>query len=179
MRVNLGLVMTDQALFGTSEEPAHLEDFGPIPAELAREIIAGACGRGEQVWLRRLYTSPVTGELVSMDARGRFFRGGLARFIKLRDRVCRPPWCDAPIRHTDHARRQADGGGTSAGNAQGLCEACNHAKDAPGWRARPGPDGTIITTTPTGHTHTTRPPAIATIRRRDLPPLRIDYILAS
>ena len=35
--------MTDAALFGTSEEPAHVEGYGPIPAELAREIVAGAC----------------------------------------------------------------------------------------------------------------------------------------
>ena len=31
------------------------------------------------------------------------------------------------------------GGPTSAANGQGLCEACNYTKQAPGWRARPGP----------------------------------------
>lgn len=178
-RVSLGLVMTDATLFGTSDHPAHLTGFGAIPGELAREIAAGACRRDEEVWLRRLYTSPETGELVSMDARGRRFRGGLARFIRLRDQICRTPWCDAPIRHTDHVRRNADGGPTEGANAQGLCEACNYAKEAPGWRARPGPGGTIQTTTPTGHTYATRPPPIATIRRRRLPPLTVDYILAS
>jgi hypothetical protein len=83
--------MTDRALFGTSDEPAHLDGYGPIPAELAREIVAGACTRGERVWLRRLYTHPTTGELAAMDARGRLFRGSLGRFIQLRDRVCRTP----------------------------------------------------------------------------------------
>ena len=39
--------MTDTALFGTSDEPAHLDGYGPIPAELAREIVAGACSRSE------------------------------------------------------------------------------------------------------------------------------------
>ncbi|QIK76143.1 DUF222 domain-containing protein [Nocardioides piscis] len=178
-RVSLGLVMTDGTLFGTADGPAHIDGFGPIPAELAREIVADACDRDEEVWLRRLYTSPATGELLSMDARGRRFRGGLARFIRLRDQVCRTPWCDAPIRHTDHARRNADGGHTDDSNGQGLCEACNYAKDAPGWRARPGPEGTIETTSPTGHTHTTRPPPIATIMSRQLPALTIDYVLAS
>lgn len=114
-----------------------------------------------------------------MDARGRFFRGSLARLARLRDQTCHTPWCGAPVRHVDHVRRSTDGGATSGRNAQGLCEACNYAKDAPGWRARPGPEGTIETTTPTGHTHTTRPPPIATIMSRQLPALTIDYVLAS
>jgi hypothetical protein len=178
-RLELGLVMSDASLLGDSEDPAHIEGFGPVPAELAREIVVGACSRDEQVWMRRLWASPRTGELVSMDARGRFFRNSLARFIRLRDQVCRTPWCAAPIRHVDHVRRSADGGATSQDNAQGLCEACNHAKDAPGWQARPRPDGSVGTTTPTGHTFATRPPAIARIHHRDLPPLTIDYYVAS
>jgi Domain of unknown function (DUF222) len=176
--VSLGLVMSDAALFGGVDEPAHLDGFGPIPAELAREIVVGACDRDERIWLRRLYASSDSGELVAMDARSRRFRGSLARFIRLRDRVCRAPWCDAPIRHVDHAWRHADDGPTAEDNAQSLCEACNYAKDAPGWRARPGPDGTIMTTTPTGHTIATRPPPVARIRNRHLAPLTIDYVLA-
>ena len=34
--VALNLVMTDYDLFGTTDEPAHLEGFGQIPGELAR-----------------------------------------------------------------------------------------------------------------------------------------------
>jgi hypothetical protein len=178
--VSLGLVMTDQALFGTSDEPAYVESYGPIPAELAREIIAGACTREERLAVRRLYTSPATGELVSMDSRSRSFAGALGRFIRLRDRTCRTPWCDAPVRHADHAEEHAHGGPTSAVNGQGLCEACNHAKQAPGWRAGPSPGPgphEIGTTTPTGHTYQSRAPAIvATIRET---PIRLDLILAS
>ena len=176
--VSLGLVMTDQALFGTSDEPAYVEGYGPVPAELAREIIAGACSRGEGLALRRLYTSPRTGELMSMDARSRRFPTALARFIRFRDQTCRTPWCDAPIRHGDHAEEHHAGGPTSADNGQGLCEACNHAKQAPGWRARPSP-GTgshqIETTTPTGHVYRSRAPAlVATIRET---PIRLDFVL--
>jgi len=147
-------VMTDLSLFGTSEHPAHLEGFGPVPAELARELVSDACTREEAVWLRRLYTSPGTGELVAMDARSRCFPPGLARFIRLRDRVCRTPWCDAPIRHIDHAHDHHHGGPTTAVNGQGLCQACNHATQAPAWHARPspspgaGPGHGIETTTP-------------------------------
>jgi hypothetical protein len=177
--VSLNLVMTDHDLFGTGDEPAHLEDYGPIPAELAREVVGGACTRGEQTWLRRLYCHPATGELVSADANTRRFRGSMARFIRLRDRVCRTPWCDAPVRHLDHPTPRGADGPTSTTNAQGLCEACNYAKQAPGWRARPSPDTDrheIETTLPTGHRYRSRPPRIvATIRHT---PVRIDYVVA-
>lgn len=176
-RIELGLVMSHEALFGISDEPAHIDGYGPIPAELAREIVAGACDRNEEVWLRRLYTSPRTGELVTMDARTRLFRHSLNRFIRLRDQVCRTPWCDAPIRHLDHSTAHVRGGPTSGRNGQGLCEACSHAKEATGWRAGPGPDGSIHTTTPSGHTYGTRPPALVTIRRSHAPPLSVDYVL--
>ena len=176
--VALGLVMSDSALFGTSDEPAHIDGHGPIPAELAREIVAGAVLADEAVWLQRLYTSPTSGQLVTMDSQARLFRGSLARFIRLRDRICRTPWCDAPVRHADHAESVDERGPTTGDNGQGLCEACNHAKQAPGWRARPSPsegDHQIDTTTPTGHTYRSRAPAIAGIREV---PIRIEYLLA-
>ena len=121
-----------------------------------------------QVWLRRLYTSPETGQLVAMDSRRRRFTGQLRRFVVLRDQHCRTPWCGAPIRHVDHPRPAPAGGPTSTANAQGLCEACNYAKEAPGWTTRTttSPHGStaatrdagVETTTPTGHRHRTRPP---------------------
>jgi hypothetical protein len=176
--VALGLVMSDAALFGTSDDPAHVDGYGPIPAELAREIVASAVGSEEAVWLRRLYTSPTSGQLVAMDSQTRLFRGSLARFIRLRDRICRTPWCDAPVRHADHAESVDEQRPTSGDNGQGLCEACNYDKQPPGWRARPSSseDGhEIDTTTPTGHTYRSRAPAIATIREV---PIRIDLVLA-
>ena len=178
--VQLGLVMTDRALFAGSDEPAHLDGYGPIPAELAREIVTGTLTRDEFVWVRRLFTHPTTGELIAADARTRRFRGSLSRFIRLRDRICRTPWCDAAIRHVDHAVDHGLGGATSQDNGQGMCEACNYAKQAPGWSAGPVLAGsevghTLRTTLPTGHSYTTRPPPLGP--RTDPRPLRIDYAL--
>ncbi|MCY7401288.1 MAG: HNH endonuclease [Nocardioides sp.] len=177
--VALNLVMSHTSLLGTSDEQAHLADFGPIPAELARELVAGSLDDGEEVWLRRLYASPESGELVAMDSRARLFPSGLRRLITLRDRFCRTPWCDAPILHIDHVVPHEADGPTSGANGQGLCQACNHAKQAPRWRSRPGPDGAVTTATPTGHTHRSRPPVIATVTHRDVPRLTVDYVLAS
>ena len=115
------------------------------------------------MWLRRVYARPADGSLVAMDSKRRRFPTGLRRLLQVRDRTCRTPWCGAPIRHTDHVIPVAEGGPTSAANGQGLCEACNYTKQAPGWRARPGPAGAgdrVEITTPTGHTYTSHPPPL-------------------
>ncbi|HEX2858492.1 MAG TPA: DUF222 domain-containing protein [Propionibacteriaceae bacterium] len=106
---------------------------GPIPADLARDLVVAAPPL--RSWIRRLYQAP-TGRLVAMESRRRLFPSGLAEFITIRDQICRTPYCDAPIRHIDHMHPKAAGGLTSAANGQGLCERCNHARQALGWTAR-------------------------------------------
>jgi hypothetical protein len=150
--VTVNVVISDLALLAGSSDPAHLEGHGPIPAEVARQLIGQAEAAGKAA-IRRLYARPGTGELVEMEARSRTFPRALARFLRLRDQACRTPWCDAPIRHADHVEAAVGGGATSATNGQGLCQACNLAKQAFGWQARPrpGPRHTVETRTPTGH----------------------------
>ena len=72
-----------------------------------------------------------------MDSRARIFPPGLRRYIQARDDTCRTPYCDAPIRHLDHIVPWHDGGETTAANGAGLCEACNHTKETPGWTRPP------------------------------------------
>ena len=169
----VNLVVPDAVLLGDDTGGGHVDGHGPVPGDLLREWIADHLDKDVAVWLRRLYARPATGELVSMDSRARRFTGALARFLRLRDQSCRMPWCDAPIRHLDHAQDSATGGPTAAPNGQGLCEACNHAKQALGWtaRPRPGPRHTIETTTPTGHHYTSTAPAV---RPAAGPALRVD-----
>ena len=158
------LVLSDRALFGDDDTPGHLVGFGPVPATLGRSLVAatddGLAGQA-QAWIRRLYTCPVSGDLIAMDAKRRLFPQALRRFLVIRDQTCRTPWCDAPIRHTDHIVPAAAGGPTTETNGQGLCEACNQAKEAPGWRAWPtraGPRQAITVQTPTGHRYTSTAP---------------------
>ncbi len=153
--VEVSLVMTDRTLLAGNHAPAHLEGYGPLPAPLVRDLVRDTDAR---VWLRRLFTAPATGRLAAMDSTRRCFTGRLRRFVVLRDQVCRTPWCGSPVRHVDHAQPAVSGGETSAANAQGLCEACNYAKDSPGWRTRPGTGGLVETTTPTGHRYRSHPP---------------------
>jgi hypothetical protein len=94
-----------------------------------------------------------------MDSHSRCFTANQRRFLLLRDQTCRTPWCDAPIRHADHVIPVEDGGPTTVDNGQGLCEACNYTKTAPGWQQQTDPaTDDIITTTPTGHTYRSSPP---------------------
>jgi hypothetical protein len=146
--VEVHVIMDADSLLGEGTDPSTVDGYGPVPGPLARSWV---CDPGTPVWLRRFFTAPHSGQLAAMDSTRRSFAGNLRRFIGVRDGVCRTPWCDAPIRHVDHAARVADGGGTSVLNGQGLCEACNLAKDAVGWRARADGEGTVETTTPTSH----------------------------
>ena len=153
--VTINIIVSDRVLWGMEDGEAYVDSYGPVPGDVVREWAETAQG------LRRLYATPVHGELVAMDSRASRFPAGLARFIRFRDRTCRTPWCGAPVRHSDHARGLAEGGETSGDNGQGLCEACNYAKAAPDWSARPQPGArhTVRTTTPTGHAYTSEAPA--------------------
>lgn len=158
--VEVNLIMTDRALLAGDAEPAVvLGDGVPaivIPAELARRAAADASGDTE-VFVRRLYTSPTTAELIGMDATARRFTAAQRRFLLVRDQFCRTPWCGAPIRHADHVIPAEVGGPTHVDNGAGLCEACNYAKQAPGWRSRRVGEQIEITT-PTGHRYRSSPP---------------------
>ena len=159
--IALQLVMTDRALLAGDDEPAHLVGYGTVPAGWARDLLRETKA---QVWLRRLYTHPDTGELLAADARARLFRGALRQVLVARDQRCRTPFCDGVVRHLDHVRAYAVGGATSWVNGQGKCERCNQAKEMPGWSARasapPGDRHTVQTTTPTGHAYRSRAPAL-------------------
>jgi hypothetical protein len=152
--VTLNLVMSDQALWGQDNAPAVLEGYGPIPASLAQRLVKDAVVDARSLaTLRRLYRDPKSGSLVAMESRSRFFPKGLAEFIGLRDQTCRTPYCDAPIRHRDHATPRNRGGPTSATNGLGECERCNYAKEAPGWRVAASDENGTHTAqfvTPTG-----------------------------
>lgn len=145
--VAVNLVLSDETLLAGANTPADVPGYGPIPAAVARAMVSDAVtDRRSRATLRRLYTHPRAGALVAMESRARRFPRGLADFIGLRDQRCRTPYCDAPIRHRDHAQSWANGGPTAADNGLGLCEGCNYVKENAGWRVRTAVDE--------NHTHT-------------------------
>ncbi|TWS21513.1 DUF222 domain-containing protein [Tsukamurella asaccharolytica] len=157
--VNLTIPAT--VLLGDRPGTAHLDGGGTVPAEIARNLIGKATAAGV-AWIKRLYTAPESG---AMDSRQRCFPPGLAEMIRARDRYCRTPYCDAPIAHTDHITPHAHGGQTEFANGQGLCAACNYAKEATGWHSAviddPSGRHTVDTRTPSGHHHRSTAPGQA------------------
>jgi hypothetical protein len=167
VNVELQIMMPLEALIDPhSNKPATIPGYGPLPVDLARNILIISKGRK---WWRRLFTAPSavkgrSGPIVGGDRAHRKFDGWLAQLIKLRDQGCRDPHCDAPIRHIDHITRHSDAGPTILENGRGTCERGNYVREMPGWHikvidagllARPH---TVHITTPTGHHYHSRAP---------------------
>lgn len=163
----------DQPVSGDGDAAATTRDSAgsarPEMSPAARRVVpepglAGSPVRDlhrARIWLRRLLTDPITGIIIDVDPRRRRFDGVLARLLLYRDRTCRDPYCDAPIRHLDHIQSHAAGGPTTSMNGRGLCERGNYVREMPGWMIKLiDSDRHIVeTTTPTGHRYRSRPPA--------------------
>jgi hypothetical protein len=158
VQVEVDVVMPLDTLVGDDHTPADLVGYGPLPAAQARQLLRDS---NADAWVRRLFVRPNSGQLVAMDSRRRRFEGQLRHFIVLRDQFSRMPWCDAPIRHADHVVPHRGDGPTADYNGQGLCEACNYTKEAPGWGLRAEDGGAarlVAITTPTGTRYQSRAP---------------------
>ncbi|MGD1254716.1 HNH endonuclease signature motif containing protein [Mycobacterium seoulense] len=83
----------------------------------------------------------------------------LADFVRCRDLTCRWPGCDHPAVSCDldHTLPSALGGPTHAGNLKCLCRTHHLVKTFWGWQDKQLPDGTLIWTSPAGHTYVTTP----------------------
>jgi hypothetical protein len=172
--IAVNVVLSDSTLLGSDNKPANVVAYGPIPADVARKLVSDAASDSRsRATLRRLYAHPRSGALVAMESRARRFPSGLATFIGLRDERCRTPYCDAPIRHRDHAIPHARGGPTEAANGLGMCERCNYVKENAGWQVIPQVDEhgrhTAEYTTPTGDQYrSAAPPRAPTVTVSEL-----------
>ncbi|OBI53440.1 HNH endonuclease signature motif containing protein, partial [Mycobacterium sp. E796] len=83
----------------------------------------------------------------------------LADFVRCRDLTCRWPGCDAPAVgcDLDHTIPYSQGGTTHASNLKCYCRTHHLVKTFWGWTEKQLPDGTLILTSPAGHTYVTTP----------------------
>jgi hypothetical protein len=87
----------------------------------------------------------------------------LADFVRCRDVTCRFPGCDRPanLSDIDHTIPYDAGGLTHASNLKCLCRKHHLLKTfwsgSSGWHDRQLPDGTVLWTSPSGHTYRTVP----------------------
>ncbi|GCE43819.1 CONSERVED 13E12 REPEAT FAMILY PROTEIN [Rhodococcus wratislaviensis] len=177
-------MISDEALLAGENEAADVAGFGPVPAGIARQLVANALDGDTEVTLRNVYSCPLSGALTAMESQSRTFPKGLRKLIDLRDRTCRTPWCDAPIRHHDHILSRRNKGATTAQNGAGLCAGCNYAKEGDGWTARPvrrhGRTHLFDLGTPTGHHYRSAAPRLpSAARRSEIEAILIAHLRAS
>ncbi|MBP2365995.1 DUF222 domain-containing protein [Pseudonocardia parietis] len=161
VNVEVGIVLPVDALIDPdSTATAQIVGHGPVPAGIARDILAGTEGKR---WWRRLFARPKNGPLIGCDPKRRLFSGVLDMLIRIRDGDrCRDPFCEAHARQIDHIDRARSSGPTSYVNGRAVCVRGNQTREIPGWRVELVHDGlgdephTVRTTTPTGHTYVSR-----------------------
>lgn len=153
--IELGIHMSLASLLRHDQTPALLSGHGPIPAELAHQLIA----THTTAWVRRFFTDPVTGIPVDVDTRRRRFEAKTKQLITATDQTCRQPGCDSRIADLDHIQAHATGGPSTRSNAQGLCKRSHTLKHLPGWTIS-GTNQDTTWTTPTGHHYHSPQPRI-------------------
>jgi hypothetical protein len=143
-------------LLGFDDLPGELAGYGPIPAEMARQI----AGDPDSTW-RRILTDPVSGVLLDYGTTVYRPPPALARHVIARDQVCCFPGCRQPAEYCDldHRNPYPDGT-TSEGNLGSLCRHHHRAKSEGGWRWRRTADGVIIWTAPTSHIYDAPTPPV-------------------
>ncbi len=156
INTDVGILMTSGSLMRREHTPALLAGYGPIPSELAHNLI----NESHQSWIRRFFTDPQDGSIIDGDQRRRRFDGSLRHLITTRDRMCRQPGCDCRISQFDHIVARHVGGPTTFGNGQGVCVRSHTLKHQPGWHVTGDGNGDITWQTPTGHRYRSHKPLI-------------------
>ena len=131
---------------GLADNPGQLAGYGPIPAQVAREIAAD--GR----W-KRFITDPIKGTLLDYGRETYEPPQELQDFLIARDRTCRFPGCRQPahLADLDHVIPWDEGGKTSADNLGALCRRHHNLKTHADWKLISHEDGACTWISPDGH----------------------------
>jgi hypothetical protein len=140
-------------LLGSSDEPGHLEGYGPIDPQTALELAAEAPS------FMRLLTHPVTSAIIDVDRATYAVPADLRLALRLRDGTCRSVVCNMPAERcdVDHTVEYANGGETRISNLAHLCEPCHGLRHHTRVKIRNLGDGTIEWTTPSGRVYLSSP----------------------
>ncbi|MFE4501379.1 DUF222 domain-containing protein [Rhodococcus sp. NPDC056743] len=163
------VVMYETTLDTDSDEPAHLDGYGVISAEHARDIAKNAQVREVRV--------PETPEPETVSAF--VYRPGAAldAWLRVLAGSCQWPHCDVPAWNCDLDHRvpfnqtdPANGGLTVASNLSAFCRNHHRLKHSGSWQLAPNPDRSITLTSQTGHRYRTRAAGLLAGRQEPPPP---------
>ena len=150
-RAQINVTVDLTTLLGLTRNPGTLSGYGPISADLARNLARDA------TW-RRLITDPVTG-LVADVATDRYRPpANLDELVRLRHPTCIDPVCSVPSDRCDldhHEEWSAENPDTSAANLGPLCRTHHLHKTHGGFGYTQPAPGVHAVSTPTGHRYRT------------------------
>jgi hypothetical protein len=156
MRVEVAVTVPADTLLGISDRPGDLTGYGPISAEMARQLAADA----HATW-KRLLTDPVDGSLLDYGHTTYRPPAALRDYVQARDRTCRFPGCQQPARRCDldHTAAYPEGP-TSEYNLGTLCRRHHRLKHETRWTVEQHA-GSFTWTSPTGRKYTRVPEPLA------------------
>ncbi|MFE0026272.1 DUF222 domain-containing protein [Amycolatopsis sp. NPDC059021] len=165
-RAEVFLYLDMNTFLRLNDNPAELAGHGPVPAEVARRIVAGP-----DTVLRRILTDPATGQVLDLGRTRYRPTAALDEFVRVRDRECRQPGCCRPAQagELDHAVPWQHGGPTSSRSLAAYCGNHHHLKDEPGWVYQLDDDGTLTIRTPADHLYFSEPPSLHEPREEEPP----------
>ncbi|WP_087871962.1 HNH endonuclease signature motif containing protein [Arthrobacter globiformis] len=132
------------SLLGHTDEPATLDGYGPIPASMARRLVADGATS-----FFRVLTDPRDGAPLEIGRTSYRLTKPMRQWLRLRDAKCTFPNCTnhSLDNDADHILAWADGGGTGVANLGQPCPKHHRLKHATAWRpvdaTRDNPPGWI------------------------------------
>ncbi|BCW20651.1 hypothetical protein NtRootA9_33590 [Arthrobacter sp. NtRootA9] len=121
-------------LMGTTDEPADLDGYGPIPAAMARKLVAN----GANSFYRAL-VDPRNGAPLEIGRTSYRLTEAMKRWIRMRDGHCTFPGCTnhSTDNDTDNLTAWQNHGTTGVSNLAQLCPKHHRLKHNSGWTPTP------------------------------------------
>ncbi|WP_420867166.1 DUF222 domain-containing protein [Arthrobacter nitrophenolicus] len=118
------------ALLGMTDEPATLDGYGPIPASMARKLLADGAES-----FTRVLIDPRDGAPLEIGRTSYRLTKAMRQALALRDGKCTFPGCNnnALDNEADHLRAWQHGGTTGISNLAQLCPKHHRLKHNSGW----------------------------------------------
>ncbi|MHA7221926.1 HNH endonuclease signature motif containing protein [Arthrobacter sp. RHLT1-20] len=118
------------SLLGATDEPAVLDGYGPIPASMARRLIADGAGS-----FHRVLTDPRDGAPLEIGRTNYRLTKAQRQWLRLRDGKCPFPGCNnhSLDNEADHLLAWADGGTTGISNLGQTCPRHHRLKHGSAW----------------------------------------------
>ncbi len=122
------------SLMGVTDEPAVLDGFGPIPASMARKLVADGADS-----FYRVLVDPRDGAPLEIGRKNYRLTETIKRWIRMRDAKCTFPGCTnrTPDNETDHLKAWEHGGTTGTSNLAQLCPKHHRLKHHSHWTPDP------------------------------------------